>query len=77
MQESAHGAVGEFSEDFLEGVTSEQAAELQTGLKSLIDNWMDAHKLQPTFYTVINAREVKAKITELSDTDFKYEILAS
>lgn len=73
MQEQVYEECGEFGEGFLEDVTSEQEAELQTGLDSLIENWLDAHNLHPTCYTVTNISEHKYKITKLTDLDFDYE----
>lgn len=76
MAETAHGQAGEFAEGYLLDVTSEQTAELQSGLNSLVENWLNAHQLQPTFYTVENVKKLEVKITGLnSGGGFEYQIL--
>ena len=74
MQERAFEEVGEYADSWLTQVTSLQAAELQSGLDSLIDNWLEAHKHTPQFFTIKNAKRVEIRITNLpGDGGFEFE----
>jgi len=56
-REDAYGWVGDFSEDFLRGVTDAQKEELRDVLMRAIDRWADKHQLQPTFFGVDDVEE--------------------
>ena len=75
MREDAYHQAGDSSDSYLDSVSSQQEAELQSGLNSLIDNWLVAHKLTPTFYSVENVEVLEVRITELSEFDFKFELI--
>lgn len=67
MRESVWDQHGEFSDGWLTESTSVMVAELQTGLNSLVQNWVDAHGLAPKFYGIKNSKEIEVKITSLSE----------
>ena len=69
---AAYDEGGEYAEDYLSGVTKEQEAELDKMVEDAVNAWADKHGLQPTFYRVINAKEVQARHT---GGDEGYELL--
>lgn len=57
MVEQAYDDCGEASESWLDSVSKEQRAELTEGVRSLIEAWLDKHKLNANFWNVVNIIE--------------------
>lgn len=52
IQEDAYSEGGEFSEGYLDDVTTEQEAELEAQLNAVFSAWSDKYNHQPNFYSV-------------------------
>ena len=54
---------GEFCNDW-PGSDKEAQLDLQKMIKDVVDKWADAHKVQPTFYTVKDTKTIKILVEE-------------
>ena len=52
IQEDAYSEGGEFSEGYLDDVTTEQEAELEAQLNAVFSAWSDKYNHHPNFYNV-------------------------
>jgi hypothetical protein len=52
---------GESSQEWLDGVTSEQEDSLNAYVSNALMAWADEHNLQPRFYTVENVQKMSFK----------------
>lgn len=57
MQERAYEDNGEYSEDWLTKVTTDQEKELNLALKAAADAWAEKHGHHPYFYEITNTVE--------------------
>ncbi len=62
---------GEYAEDW-PNCTKEQDKELGTMIADAVNLWADKHGLHPTFYGVVNTKEIQV---ELLDMEGNYKIL--
>lgn len=57
IQDQAYEEVDELAEGYLDDITIDQQADLESMIKSTLDEWADKHRHQPRFYRVINVTE--------------------
>jgi hypothetical protein len=62
MGERAYDDGGEFASDW-PPASKEQSAELQADVERVVTAWLEKHSMQPMFWSVINVKEVRARIT--------------
>lgn len=69
MQERAYEHHGEYSEDWLTKVSSEQERELDLDLKAAVDAWAEKYGHRPFFYEVSNTVEHEVTAAHMDDRD--------
>lgn len=52
LQQDAYEEVGEVSEDWLTGITSEQYADFESRVRKVVLEWMKDCKEEPSFYKI-------------------------
>lgn len=72
ISNAAYDEGGEYADDYLEGVTKEQEADLDKRIADAVNQWADDYALQPNFYQVKNVKEVQARFIGGDDG---YELL--
>ena len=71
VAEQAYEECGEWSDDYLDNLPDNVVSDLEKRIKSLMTDWANIHKLQPTFWIVENIKPVKVKLID----DNEYQIL--
>jgi hypothetical protein len=64
MRESAYDIAMEWSDSWLDSVSSAQENGLDRVVKLVVDAWADKHDLQPKFFTVDRTRKIKIRLIE-------------
>jgi hypothetical protein len=70
LSEQAYNDLGEYAEDWLEGVTKEERDDLDARIKDVINSWADDNGHEPSFYSVDDSREIQVR---LLDDEGKWE----
>lgn len=61
VQDQAYSEVGEYAEDYLEGIPGEQVLELESKLNEVFFDWVVEHGYQPTFYSILSSEVISVK----------------
>lgn len=59
LQQQAYDKAGEFSNDYLEGVSLKDRLKLEKMLTETFNQWAKETNNEPSFYTIEDTREVK------------------
>jgi len=69
LGERAADDAGEVAYDW-PPANKQQCAELQAAVEKVVEDWAARHKLEPTFFEIVNVREIKVRLTS-EDGDFE------
>ncbi len=59
LTEAAYDEVGEWSDGW--EFSKEEAQSLQAAVEKTVEEWADANKMQPDFYSVTDVKEIKVR----------------
>lgn len=73
IEENAYDDLGDLTTSLF---SREQAKSLDDAVKHFVKEYVDKHELHPSFYRVVNVKELQIKITKADDSDISFDLVA-
>lgn len=61
IQDNMYDAYGDFAEDYLDYVKTEEIKELDNKLNAVLQEWLENNNLEPNFYHIIEVEKLEVR----------------